>query len=105
MCEICFSARFSRRLVECSLKGTLLESVGHGCLGRSRRVVRDHHHGLLKLLVQLREQTKDVISAFSIEVPSGLIRDDDVRIIDDRTRDRHALLLATRKLAWEMIDS
>src|SRR5207247_1864197 len=69
-----------------------------GPLGR-RRVVGDHEDRLVELLVEPLHERQHVVGALAIEVAGGLVGDDDLRIVDDRARDRHALLLAARQLA------
>ena len=51
------------------------------------------------VLMQLLENIEDDILIRLIQVTGGLVRQDDLRVIDQRSRDADALLLAARELA------
>ena len=50
------------------------------------------------LLAQLAEQLEDVRAGFRVEVAGRFVGKDDLRIVDQRARDRHALHLAAAEL-------
>jgi hypothetical protein len=52
--------------------------------------------------VHLAEQRVQGIGRVFIQVPSGLIREQEQRLHDERPRDRNALLLAARQHPWAM---
>ena len=58
---------------------------------------------LLEILVELAEEIQDLVRALAIEIAGGLVRDEDLRIGDDRAGDRHALLLAAGELPGIMV--
>ena len=73
------------------------------CTTRSKyvdrfRVVRDHHHGLPQIFVQLPQHLQHDFGILGIQVSGGLVREKNLRLVDDRPGDRHALLLAAGKL-------
>src|SRR5919197_2140742 len=59
-------------------------------------VCRDQHRRAAR--VDFAEQVHDFERQIRIEVPGGLVLDADDRIIDERARDRDALLFAAREL-------
>ncbi len=56
-----------------------------------------HHHGGAGA-VDAVEQLHDPDAGGGVEVSGRLVAQQDARAVDERTRDRHALLLATRQL-------
>src|SRR5581483_2915377 len=68
-----------------------------GDRGRAR-VVRDHHRRLSPILYRLAEELEDLAAGPRVEVPGGLVGEDDGRLRDQRARDRDALLLAAGEL-------
>ncbi len=60
-------------------------------------VVRGHHHGGAGSIDAV-EQLHDVDRRRRVEVPGGLVGQQDQRPVHERARDRHALLLAARQL-------
>ena len=60
-------------------------------------LVRDHDDGQA-LRVQLAEQPHDFLGGLRVERASGLVGQDQRRLVDQRARDRHALLLPARQL-------
>ena len=55
------------------------------------------------MLVEPLENVHDLETGAAIEVAGRLIGEDDFRIVDERTGDRHPLLLAAGKLARMMV--
>src|SRR5580704_18420676 len=51
--------------------------------------------------VDAREQRHDLVRSLGIEIAGRLVAEQDQRIVDERPRDRGALLLAARKLVGE----
>ena len=49
-------------------------------------------------LVQLLEQLDDLVRGAAVERAGRLVGEEDVRVVDERARNRHALLLAAGKL-------
>src|SRR4051794_26456339 len=72
------------------------------CESRDVRFVRDHDDGDA-VIVQLLENSHDLDARPAIEVAGGLIGEHDFGIVDQSSRDRDPLLLATGKLARMMI--
>ena len=60
--------------------------------------VRDQHDGDAALHVQLLEDVHDLDAGARVEVAGRLVRQQDRRLVDQRARDRDALLLAARQL-------
>src|SRR5262245_53209922 len=69
---------------------------------RARRgagVVGHHHDRLAELVDRGLHEVEDLASGAAVEVPGGLVGEDDVRSRGERAGHRHALLLTTRQLA------
>ena len=49
-------------------------------------------------VVQLLEQFDDFLGGTAVERAGRLVGEDDMRVVDERARDRHALLLPARQL-------
>jgi hypothetical protein len=60
------------------------------------RVVGYHYDGFSVFLVQARKQRKDIVCRSSIEIPGGLVGEDQVRVGSDGAGYRHALFSARR---------
>ena len=60
--------------------------------------VRDEHHGDAALPVQTLEDAHHFDAGSRVEVPGRLVRQQNRRVVDQRARDRDALLLAARQL-------
>src|SRR6267143_1552454 len=58
------------------------------------RVVRDHDDGLAQIFVQLPQHLQHDFRVFRIQISRGLVGEENLRLIDDRARDGHALLFA-----------
>ena len=69
---------------------------------RDNRIVRDHDDGA-SLLVEFAQQAQNNFFVYGIEVAGGLVSEHDFRIVDERARDANALLLASRKLRWQVL--
>ena len=67
-----------------------------------RRRVRDHEDGGA-LLVELEQHLHDLVAVLGVEVARGLVGQDQVRLVDQRARHGHALLLAARELRREVV--
>ena len=70
--------------------------TGSGCL----RIVRDHYDRLIKSIVQLAKHLQNQFRVFRIEIAGRFVSQDNGRPVHDGARQRHALLLAARKLEW-----
>src|SRR5579884_2880385 len=66
-------------------------------------LVRDHDHGDARFTVKPLEDGHDFDAGARVERARGLIGENDPRLVDQRARDRHALLLPTGKLARMML--
>src|SRR5438132_125388 len=67
-----------------------------------RVVVGGHHHGGAGSIDAV-QQLHDVHGRGGVEVARGLVGQKDERAVDERTGDRHPLLLAARQLVWVML--
>ena len=65
---------------------------------RGLRVVGDHDDGLAVLAVEHLQQPEDLVRGLAVEVAGGLIAHEQLRVGDQRARDRDALLLAAGEL-------
>ncbi len=65
--------------------------------------MRDHDDGLARF-IQLGQQGHDLVTGARVEVAGRLIGQNNVRVIDQGSGDRHALLLAAGKLHGPMIE-
>src|SRR5579885_1317142 len=70
-------------------------------LARDIRIVRDHENGVSRL-VQFAENFEHDGFVRFIEISGRLVRQHQLRLIDQSTRDRDSLLLAARKLRGQM---
>jgi hypothetical protein len=61
--------------------------------------VRGDEEGDSALGLQAQEEIKDDLASLGIQVPGRFVGEDDARLGHERTRDGHALLLATAQLA------
>ena len=61
---------------------------------RCVRVMRHHHDGLAQFAVQQLQHAEDLFRRCAIKVSRGFIREDELRIGDDRACDRDPLLLS-----------
>ena len=62
------------------------------------RLVRDHHDRLAELLDRVAQELEDLGAGRRVEVAGGLVGEHDVRLGDERSGDRDALLLAAGEL-------
>ncbi len=67
-----------------------------------RRFIVRHHHDRPPLRVKIAQQLEHDPLILRVEVARGLVREDDLRIVHQRPRDRHPLLFAARKLRGQM---
>src|SRR5262245_21779311 len=83
----------------------VLQVEAHGeSLGERGAVRDDDQDGLLQAL-QIEQQRGDVLGGGAIEVAGGLVAEEQVRLADERARDRDALALAARQLGRTMLDA
>src|SRR5690606_21447894 len=66
-------------------------------------LVRDHDDGLARLVEPL-EHRHDLGAGDAVEVAGGLVGQDDIRVVDQRSGDRHALLLPAGELVGPVIE-
>ena len=78
--------------------GELYSPVGEASDGWG---VRDHQDRVT-FLMQLAEKIEHDLFVHFVEIAGGLVRQNQLGVIDQRARDRHALLLAAGKLQGEM---
>jgi hypothetical protein len=62
-----------------------------------------HHHQGQPIVVELVEQLEDRGTRFRVEVPGGLVGEQDLGPVDDRARDGDTLALASRELGGPVI--
>ena len=62
------------------------------------RIVRDEHDRRLAGAVDVEQQIDDRVPGRAVEVAGRLVGQQDRRVVGERARDRHALLLAAREL-------
>ena len=65
-------------------------------------VMGDQHDRFALFHVQALEKGHDLVGGFTVQVARRFIRKKNLRIRHDRPRNRHALLLSARELAWVM---
>ncbi len=92
-------ARTMLRRVEVQMAVSKLDAaVG---LARDVRVVRHHQDGVAGV-VQFAENLEDHCFVGLVEISGGLVGENDLRLIDQRARNGHSLLLAAGELRGEM---
>ena len=75
-------------------------------LGATRHEsVMGDHDDRGALVMQLAEQVEDDLLVLLVQVAGGLIGENQLRVVDQRTRDAHALLLAAGQLARQMVSA
>ena len=67
------------------------------------RVVGDQEEGLAVLSVELAEEREDLGRPLGVQVAGRLVGEDERRAVDERTGDRHPLLLAARQLGRPVV--
>ncbi len=70
-------------------------------VARVARIVRDDADGRAGA-VEVGEQFHHRLAAARVEVPGRLVGQQDQRLASDGARDRDALLLSARQLAWQV---
>src|ERR1700694_4544138 len=65
-------------------------------------VVRYDHDRDPVLLVEALQERDQLLRRLGVHGPRGLVEEDEGRLVDHRSRDRHALLLAARQLRCAM---
>jgi len=68
-------------------------------------IVRDQHDGLFQITVERREYLQDLFTRLGVEISGRFVRENQIRICNNCTRDCDALFLAARQLPWLMIHS
>ncbi len=68
------------------------------------RIVRDEDDGFAAL-VQAIHQVENFLARFGIEIAGGFVRQNHERIVDERSRHGHALLLSAGELVRAMIQT
>src|SRR5690606_18190477 len=71
-------------------------------VGRDLGIMGDQDHGVV-LVAQALEQGEDLLAGLRIERTGGLVGEQDRRAVDQRARDRDALLLAAGQFAGAMV--
>ena len=61
-----------------------------------------YHQDRVAFLMQFAEKIEHDLFVHFVEIAGGLVRQNQLGVIDQRARDRHALLLAAGKLRGEM---
>jgi hypothetical protein len=74
------------------------------CMTRISRVVCDHADGGTATM-EFAKQLHDDLAVSGIEVPRGLVGQQNRRIASDCSSDGNTLLLASRELAWIVLGS
>src|SRR6185503_18466642 len=69
---------------------------------RSEPLIVGHHDDRAAGLVQGFEDRDDLVAHLAVEIPGGLVREQDARAADDRPGDGDALPLASRELGREV---
>src|SRR5215813_5265575 len=71
-----------------------------GLVGALRQlgIVRHEHDGRLSVPVDVDEEIDHLMARAAVEVPGGLVGEEDRRIVGERARDGDALLLSSRQL-------
>src|SRR5882762_2461662 len=64
-------------------------------------IVRHHQNGGPGR-IDLQEQIHDLARHGGVQIPRGLVRQDNPRVSTDGARDRYTLLLTARKLRWDV---
>ena len=76
-----------------------------GELGDDAEVVRDHDDRHVELLLQLVHQAQDLRLRRHVERGRRLVGDQELRVVDQRHRDHHALPHAARELVRIVVDA
>jgi hypothetical protein len=64
--------------------------------------VGDGHEGEAALAPQLFQEDHDLVAGAFVEVPGGLVREENSRFLDQGARDRYPLLLAAGQLGGQV---
>ena len=72
-------------------------------LQRDIFIMGDDDAGLIALLVRYSQQRHDLLSVAAVQIAGRLIRKQDRRMMNQRSSDRHPLLLPAGKLAGQKI--
>ena len=65
-------------------------------LVRQLEIVRGHDERGASLAVEIEEKIRDGMAGFFVEIASGLVSEENARLIDESTSDRDALLFTAR---------
>ena len=85
------------------LNAPVAEADEPGAVLRDVHLVRDEDNRDAALPVELLEDVHDLAARARIEVSGRLVREDDRRLIDERSRDRNTLLLTARQLVRKVV--
>src|SRR5215510_4076371 len=88
----------SLRSLASSYDSSVAQRDGGVGLLRQFRIVGHEHHGGLPDAVDVDEEVDDLVARAAVEIPRGLVGEEDRGIVGERARDRHALLLPSRQL-------
>src|SRR6516225_8676279 len=73
-------------------------------VARDVDVMRDHEDGVAGLVELAKNVDDDFLVGF-VEVAGGFVGEDELRLINERAGDRHALLFTTGKICREMLEA
>src|SRR6185369_8124670 len=73
---------------------------GAAAARRQARVVRNQYQRGVKLPIQIEQQLADAVAGCGVQIAGGFICEQHGRTRYRSARQRHALLLAARELAW-----
>ena len=85
-----------------SLDLTAVEQPDDPGRSRGEPLIVRHHDDRGPGLVEFLEDGDDLVAHLAVEIPGGLIGEQDARAADDRPRDGDTLALAPRKLRREV---
>jgi hypothetical protein len=71
---------------------------------RDSRIVGDHHDGAA-LVVEVAQQAKNDLLVVLVEIPRGLVRQDDLGVVDECASDADTLLLAARHVRRQVVSA
>src|SRR6185436_10145399 len=66
-------------------------------------IVCDQHDGLFQITVERREYLQDLFTRLGVEISGRFVRENQIRICNNCTRDGDALFLTARQLPWLVI--
>src|SRR5580692_372899 len=81
---------------------SFFQMSGYVRVRRCMRIVRDHHYGLVKVLIQTLQNLQHFRGGVTIEIAGRLVGKQQCGITDDRACNRHSLFLTAGELLWKM---